>query len=246
MNRILNVHLLPELANPHDLAGHTSVVIDILRASTTITAALDAGAKSIVPCLTVEEARQLASQRPGAMLGGERGGKPLPGFDFGNSPAEYTSDRVAGRTIVFTTTNGTAAMTRCMGSAHVFVGAIVNRAALCGRLADEARVDLICAGTNDEFSLDDALAAGAIVERLAIERSDWELNDAALICRSFWRNEVGSSGDHGSIAAALSRSIGGRNLIEIGLQDDLPFASRLDSSDRIPELDRSNWEITAS
>ena len=119
MTNQLNVHLLPELANPHDLAGHTSIVIDTLRASTTITTALENGAEKIIPCLTVEEARQLANDRPGALLGGERGGKPLPGFDFGNSPAEYEPNRVAGKTIVFTTTNGTKAMTRCMGSARM-------------------------------------------------------------------------------------------------------------------------------
>ena len=83
MNRILNVHLLPELADPHDLAGHTSIVIDVLRASTTITTALASGAEKLIPCLTVEEARQLARDRPGALLGGERGGERLPGFDFG-------------------------------------------------------------------------------------------------------------------------------------------------------------------
>lgn len=246
MNRILNVHLLPDLADPHDLAGHTSVVIDVLRASTTITTALQYGAKEVIPCLTVEEARQLAGQRPGSLLGGERGGKPLPGFDFGNSPAEYTADRVADKTIVFTTTNGTKAMTRCMGSGRILIGAIVNRAAICRSVADDQRVDIICAGTNGEFSMDDALAAGAIVSQLSPASSDWELNDGANICRSLWDHEVGD-GDRSvlvdRIEASLAQSLGGRNLIGIDMRSDLALAAQLDLYDGVPDLDKSTWSI---
>ena len=246
MNRSLNVHLLPELADPHDLAGHTSVVIDILRASTTIVTALVAGAEKIIPCLEIEEARQLAKQRPGSLLGGERGGKPLPGFDFGNSPAEYSAEKVQGRTIVFTTTNGTKAMTRCMGSGRILIGAIVNRAALCREVASDDRVDILCAGTNGAFTLDDALGAGAIVERLSLESDDWRLNDEAEICRSLWLHEVwfGGASDHGKVVSALKKSSGGKNLIGIGMESDLPLAAELDRFERVPELDKSTWEIS--
>lgn len=243
MNRILNVHLLPEMADPHDLAGHTSVVIDVLRASTTITTALAYGASRIVPCLAVEEARQLSKQRTGSLLGGEREGKPIQGFDFGNSPAEYKPDRVAGKTIVFTTTNGTKAMTRCMGSARILVGAIVNREALCQRLATDQRVDLLCAGTNGQFSLDDALGAGAMVDRLAMDSSTWQLNDGAEICRSLWLQNVGRSGGLERIVASLKNSIGGRNLLRIGMGADLPLAAELDRFDCVPSLDKSVWEL---
>jgi len=244
MNRTLNVHLLPELANPHELVGHCSVVIDVLRASTTITVALAAGAKKIIPCLTVAEARQLAAQRPGSLLGGERHGKPLPGFDFGNSPAEYVAGRVVGKSIVFTTTNGTRAMTRCMGSDRVLIGSIVNRAAVCRELNGAGRIDLVCAGTGGECSLDDALGAGAIVDRLTLE-ADWRINDAAKICLSLWRHEVGVDGRTQAIVQSLAKSIGGRNLIELGMQDDLPQAAELDDFEIVPELDRSVWEISA-
>ena len=213
MNRILNVHLLPDLADPHDLAGHTSVVIDVLRASTTITTALQHGAAEVIPCLTVEEARQLSGQRPGSLLGGERGGKPLPGFDFGNSPAEYAAERVADKTIVFTTTNGTKAMTRCMGSGRILIGAIVNRAAVCRAVAEDERVDIICAGTDGEFSMDDALGAGAMVSQLSHNSSDWVLNDGANISLSLWNNEVGDASELASrrrerIEALLAKSQG--------------------------------------
>ncbi len=246
MNRILNVHLLPELADPHDLAGHTSIVIDVLRASTTITTALASGAEKLIPCLTVEEARQLARDRPGALLGGERGGERLPGFDFGNSPAEYHSETVSGKTVVFTTTNGTRAMTRCMGSGRILVGAIVNREALCRQVSGDERIDIICAGTNGAFSLDDALGAGAIVDRLTMDSTDWRLDDGAEICRSLWCREAGSSGDPEQILGALKRSIGGKNLLGLGMESDLGLAAQLDSFDCVPVLDKSTWELRSA
>lgn len=243
MNRILNAHLLPEMADPHALAGHTSVVIDVLRASTTITTALAYGASRIIPCLAVEEARQLSKQRAGSLLGGERQGKPIQGFDFGNSPAEYVPERVTGKTIVFTTTNGTKAMTRCMGSARILVGAIVNREALCRQLTTDQRVDLLCAGTNGEFSMDDALGAGAMVDWLTTDSSGWQLNDGAEICRSLWQQNVGRSGDPQRIVASLEKSMGGRNLMRIGMGSDLSLAGELDRFDCVPNLDKSVWEL---
>jgi 2-phosphosulfolactate phosphatase len=243
MHRILNVHLVPEMANPHDLAGHTSVVIDVLRASTTITTALNAGAEAIVPCLTVEEARQLAGAKSGSLLGGERGGVRVQGFDFGNSPAEYSSDRVRAKTIIFTTTNGTKALTRCMGAGRVLLAALVNRAAVCSAIAEDPRVDLICAGTDGEFSFDDAVTAGAIVDNLVIRGEEWQLSDAARICRCAWQSAVGSEGDRTRIVTALENSSGGRNLIALGMEGDLKLASQLDQLNVVPELDRSTWQI---
>src|SRR5262245_17681938 len=102
----LDVYLLPDLAEPAALAAKTVVVIDVLRATTTIVHALAAGAREVVPCLEVEEARQVAARLGKvAVLRGERGGVAIAGFDVGNSPAEYTRERVGGKTVVFTTTN---------------------------------------------------------------------------------------------------------------------------------------------
>lgn len=244
MTRILNVHFLPELANPHDLAGHTSIVIDVLRASTTITTALSHGAEKVIPCLTVEEARQLSADRPGSLLGGERDCQRLPGFDFGNSPIEYSPDKVRGKTIVFTTTNGTKAMTRCMGSARILIGSLVNRNAVCQAAENDSRVDLICAGTNGSFTMEDALAAGAIVDGLLERQSEFEqLNDEAETCRRLWLADSARNGSVDLIEQSLSRSQGGRNLIAVGMEDDLRFASDLDTNDHAPELDKSVWEI---
>src|SRR5262245_39532454 len=122
--RQIDVFLLPALVEPAALAGKTAVVIDVLRATTTIVQALATGAKEIVPLQEVDEARRLAEKLgEGAILGGERGGVLIPGFDLGNSPAEYTAAKVAGKTVVFTTTNGTRALQRCKMAERVLIGA---------------------------------------------------------------------------------------------------------------------------
>src|SRR3954469_23642043 len=154
----LDVYLLPDLAEPAALAGKTVVVIDVLRATTTIVHALAAGAKEVVPCLEVEEARRIATERGGeAVTGGERGGKQIPGFDLGNSPAEYSRERVAGKTVVFTTTNGTRAMQRCKSASRVLLGAFVNFSAVCRELSGVEQIALVCAGTDGHVTREDTL-----------------------------------------------------------------------------------------
>jgi 2-phosphosulfolactate phosphatase len=242
--RLLNVHLLPDLADPFELAGHTVVVIDVLRASTTLAAALAAGAKQIVPCLEVDEARQLARDRHAdgpVLLGGERQGKPISGFDLGNAPAEYVPEQVAGRTIVFTTTNGTRAMMRCLGAERVLIGAFVNLAALVRALANVERIELICAGTDRRVSWEDVLAAGAIADRLGDQA--WRWNDAARLARSAWQQIGGFAASHSQRVAALSVGRGGQNLIGIEHRDDIAWAARLDVLDVVPELQLADWAI---
>src|SRR5205823_10380648 len=140
----------------------TVVVIDVLRATTTIVHALAAGAREVVPCLEVEDARRIAAELgKAAILGGERRGLPIPGFDVGNSPAEYTRQRVGGKTVVFTTTNGTRAMQRCKFASRVLLGAFVNFSAVCRELAVVDHVALVCAGTDGHVTREDTLLAGA-------------------------------------------------------------------------------------
>ena len=135
MMQSVHVHLLPQLVRPEELAGTTVVVIDMLRATTTIVEALSAGAVAVIPCGEIEEARQCARQRsPAALLGGERGGRPIAGFDLGNSPAEYTAERVGGKTVVLTTTNGTRALLHSRQAARVLVAAFANCAATTAAL----------------------------------------------------------------------------------------------------------------
>jgi 2-phosphosulfolactate phosphatase len=129
-----------------------------------------------------------------------------------------------------------------MGSASILIGGLVNRAAICAAICQDdttQQVDIICAGTNGEFSMEDALAAGAIVDGLLAsqESGSWNMNDGTQISQTLWR------ADQSQIERSLARSRGGRNLIDIGMQDDLKLAAALDSIARAPSIDKSVWEI---
>jgi len=164
----IDVHLLPQLTSTDQLAGKTVVLVDLLRASTTIIEALANGARQIRPCLEVDEARRLAETYLPAevLLGGERGGEPIDGFQLGNSPREYTQRAVQGKTIVFTTSNGTRALACCQRARTTWIGALVNLSALCGQLEPCQEIAILCAGTAGTVSRDDVLLAGAITDRL--------------------------------------------------------------------------------
>src|SRR5260221_2263163 len=125
MPRPIFVHLVPALFEPADLRGGVAVVIDVLRATSTIVHALAAGAKAVIPCGEIDEARQVAARSPAGsvLLGGERKGLRIPGIDLGNSPTDYTPDVVTGKKIIFTTTNGTRALIRARDARRGAVGA---------------------------------------------------------------------------------------------------------------------------
>jgi 2-phosphosulfolactate phosphatase len=256
--RQIDVYLLPALVQPEELAGRTVVVIDILRATTTIIHALAAGAMQVIPCQEIAEARNLATELPPPLLlGGERGGKQIAGFDLGNSPAEYTRDVVAGKTIVFSTTNGTRAMLRCKAARRVLLGAFVNFSAVCRELAGQERIALVCAGTDGHVTREDTLFAGAIVTDLcsppvvhpAIRGATSQgvalgcvLNDQAEIAADAWQTAVRVLTDR-PLGLTLRDSRGGRNLIEIGQEDDIDLAAQFDKFDIVPELDLVAWRI---
>lgn len=258
MPRTINVHLLPALVEPHELAGRTVVVIDVLRATTTIIHALAAGAKEVVPLLEVEEARELARKlMPHAVLGGERGGKRIEGFDLGNSPLEYTPAAVGGKTLVFTTTNGTRAMLRCAQARRILIAGFVNFSAVCRELAGEEQIDIVCAGTDGHVTREDTLLAGAIVEECRPSLRDvpsvntarlgeTACNDQAEIAADAWRSAVGALSGKDPLSAALRESRGGRNLIEIGHENDIDIAAQIDRFDIVPELDIAAWRIRLS
>ena len=237
------------------VAGGIAVVIDVLRASTTIVTALAHGAAGVRPVLTVEVARALAAgfgsgSDSGVLLGGERGGLRIDGFDLGNSPLEYSRARVAGRRIVITTTNGTAAVDACTDASEVLIGAIVNRAAAAARARELAaahgtsNIHLVCAGTDGEVTEEDRLAAGAILD--AAGRlpggSDDTLDASATAALETFRGVLSAAADTGAadaITAAFAMSRGGRNLIELGMRADLPAAAAIDSLRVVPRLDRA-------
>jgi 2-phosphosulfolactate phosphatase len=238
-DRDVAVHLLPGLAPPGRLAGGVAVVIDVLRATTTIVHALAAGCTAVVPCAEVEEARALADGLLAgkALLGGERGGRPLPGFDLGNSPREYTSAVCGGTTLILTTTNGTRALLRAAEAERVLVAGFVNYSAVCEQLRQEARpIHIVCAGSEGEVTLEDTLLAGALVDFLC-EAGAARVNDAGRLAWDCFEN-------HGRVLlGALEVSRGGTQLRQLGYDDDIHAAARVDQFALVPELRRDPLRV---
>lgn len=246
MTSPIHVHLLPDLSPPERFAGKLVVVIDVLRATTTIVTALARGAAEVLPCLEVEDARRLAAERPGLLLGGERGGTRIDRFDLGNSPDEYTQDRVRGRTIAFTTTNGTRAMQHCRSASRILLAAFVNLSAVVDCLHSPLPVEIVCAGTGGEVSREDVLLAGAIVQEVGDRRGSQEAalrSDEAEIAGAAWRDARANMAAGASLAGQLRVSRGGRNLIRIGRERDIEIAAMVDRFEVVPELDTSEWVI---
>lgn len=254
MQMVLAAHFLPDLVPPEELADGTVVVIDVLRASSTISHALAAGARTVIPALEVEEARRIAAGLPPgeALLGGEREGLPIPGFDLGNSPSEFRPDIVGGRTIVFTTTNGTRAMSRCRAAARVLIGAFVNLSAVCELIERSASkplrpIHMLCAGTRGRITREDVLFAGAAIDRLISDGAVDEMaqNDQARIARAAWREATGGESPISAarLAAELRDSQGGRNLKALHLERDIDDAAQIDSLNVVPELNVADWRI---
>jgi 2-phosphosulfolactate phosphatase len=236
----LDAYLLPALVTDEELAGRTVVVIDVLRATTTIATALANGAREVIPCLEVDDARQAAATHADGecLLGGERGGLPIAGFHMGNSPSEYSRERVLCRTIVFTTTNGTRAMMRCRQARRVLLAGFVNAGAVLAALTDHPNLALLCAGTAGQITREDTLLAGYLVEQLA-SRQAYDLNDQARIARDAWITVARRD----SLATALRDSRGGQNLAHIGLGADIVSSAQIDRLALVPELDLEKWSI---
>jgi 2-phosphosulfolactate phosphatase len=207
-----------------DLSGATVVVFDVLRATSSMITGLGAGALGIIPVDSVEEARQRKLVDPELLLAGERGGLPPDGFDLGNSPHEF--DRTSGRTVVMTTTNGTAAIQKMLPAAELLVGALLNVDAIADYLfrKQPKQLLLVCAGTEEEFSLEDAVAAGALVTRLAEED---RLSDAAMLVRALYER-VGDD-----LEEWLRQTKNGRALQKIGKGSDIVRCARLSTSEII-------------
>jgi 2-phosphosulfolactate phosphatase len=225
------VHFLPEFVPASSLPASTCVVIDVLRATTTMIEALANGASEVVPCLRVEDALQLASGQD--VLGGERGGVQIAGFDLGNSPAAYVPQVVGAKRVVFTTTNGTKAMLHCRQAQQVLLAGFTNLAAVSQAIQSAKTVHIVCAGTDGEVTHEDVLVAGALVERLVqVAPVGVELADSARIARDAWLPYTQLT--DAALAEALAQSAGGRNLCELGMQADIVFAAQRDCRAVVP------------
>jgi 2-phosphosulfolactate phosphatase len=207
---------------------HAVAVLDVFRATTSMITAFANACRSFVPVETVEEALALKERLPGALLAGERQARPIQGFDLGNSPREYDRRAVAGKTVIMTTTNGTVAMKAAERAAKVYVGAFINAAALCRTLAG-ANMDIVilCAGTRGRFTLEDALCAGLIADRL---EGAAELSDAAIAARAVYRD------CRAELLARTCQGAHAKHLVAIGYGDDIAYCLRHDLYDVVPEF----------
>jgi 2-phosphosulfolactate phosphatase len=249
MSRIVHVHLLPDLIPAGAVENQSAVILDILRASSTIITAFENGVSAVIPCGEPAEALRLRTESSDPLLlGGERGGVRIPGFDFGNSPAEYTRAAVAGRRLVFTTTNGTRALLKCRQASEIAIGCILNLNALALWLERSGReIHLVCAGTDGFISGEDVYAAGALVEAIGnLQQSPLELNDSADIAhRAVLQLLGGSATPAETLARAFEQTRGGRNLIQIGQHHDLPLCAAFNSSRWVPFYDFRSGELKA-
>ena len=236
----IDLYLTPDEAERAPLEDRRLVVVDVLRSSTSIATALQNGASKIIPVETVEDATRLAQtlDPKSRRLCGERDGRKVSGFDLGNSPREYTRDRVDGATLVFASTNASPLMAGRLEGREQRVLGYVNLSAVA-ELALYERVDLaiLCAGKSGRFSLEDAACAGALIRRLAGDGDAVALNDAAEMAREYDRR-------HGANPEAILRVCEhGRYLIELGFEEDLPVCARIDSVPIVPLL--KDGRITA-
>ncbi|MCU0425549.1 MAG: 2-phosphosulfolactate phosphatase [Candidatus Kapabacteria bacterium] len=261
----INVALTPRLLTSAEaLTTSIVLVIDVFRATTTIAQALENGAKEIFPVGTLAEAESKARELRGrlgekmVMLCGERGGTKPEGFDIGNSPLEYTPERIEGKTLVFSTTNGTQAIQTVQSAPLVLAASFANLRAVVnfvvkylvlnearakersgGALAEISEISTIntiycvCAGGNGDFSYEDTLCAGAIAEALVREltEGDYDItcSDATTAARNLHRAEPNPS-------QALAQSHHARYLADIGFAEDVVFSAKPNTSRMIPLL----------
>lgn len=205
------------------------VVIDVLRATSAICAAFDNGIKSIIPVATIEEAREY--QKQGFLVGAERKGQIVDGFDFGNSPYSYMKDELKGQDVVLSTTNGTKALSIAKDAETVVVGSLLNLDVLCEWLAKQDKnVLCLCSGWQDKFNLEDTICAGAICEHLLNTGEFTSDEDSSIAAKylylSAWDNPLGY----------LKSSSHRRRLKNLNLNEDVKYCLTPNTSNSIPIL----------
>lgn len=223
-----------------DLSQTVCVVFDVLRATTSMVTALTNGAREIIPVCEIAEAVALRQARPDLLLAGERNGLRIlraqtgsVDFDLGNSPREFTRDRVGGRAMAITTTNGTRALQACRGARRVLVGSFLNLGAVADWLARERVADLllVCSGTLEEASYEDVLGAGALCDAVWEQFSGGPVADSAQVAREIYRQ--GSD----DLLAAVQRARNARRLLAVPeLREDVTVCLQRATTNVLAEL----------
>lgn len=217
--------------NEEDIRDRTVVVIDVLRACSTIVTALDRGARAVLPVTDMAEAGKIASNLDPDVyrLGGERDGEKIDGYHLGNSPLEYTQEVVEDRDIILNTTNGTRALKQATAAEHLVAGCFLN----ADRVVDFVRevddqVTIVCAGRQNRLALEDTLCAGLLLARL------WDREEPDVVTDSAHTAFTLYETDRNDLAAALRGANHAERLTEQGFEDDLDYCFRTDVSSVLP------------
>lgn len=231
----INLYLTPQQADELALREKTVVMIDVLRSSTTIATALVNGARQVIPATSVESAVKISGNLFGDvfLLGGERNGKMIAGFTLGNSPLEYTGDRVRGKSIIFSSSNGTQALARGRHARTLVVCGFVNVSAVAAVLQRAGGdVTILCAGNDGLIALEDAVCAGMLMHRVAGWTADTPgLSDGASVALALFKA-------HGkSPLKMLQASEHGRRLVSLGFGDDLRICAGVDTLAVVPSYE---------
>ena len=231
MNKLETLFTPEEIKNT-ELAGKLVVIIDVLRASSTIVTALANGCRGFIPILSPDKAKKKAQefQKERVLLGGEREGIKIEGFDLGNSPREYKKEVAKGKTIIFSTTNGVKTLGMVKGAHRIIIGSFLNLQAVCDYCTNyEGDISIICAGRKGKFSLEDTACAGMMVNSLRdVFSGDHQEIDANLTAQLLYV-KFGNN-----ILEILRKSQHGQYLESIGLGEDLKFCSQLDLFHIVP------------
>jgi 2-phosphosulfolactate phosphatase len=205
------------------------VVVDMLRATSVITTALNNGARGVIPVLTIEEALKKAlDNREEYILGGERKALKIEGFNCSNSPLEYTKSMVKGKTLVITTSNGTRAIKGCAGAKNILIGALINADAVAKRIVElDNDVVIVNAGTMGEFSMDDFICSGYIIERI-MKYASVDLSDIATTANYVYKNNE-------NVVEFIKYARHYKRIMELNFQDDLEYCCKKDIMEVVPE-----------
>ncbi len=230
--RNIEVCFSPALINYYDTVGKNVVLIDILRATSTICTAFEWGVKEIIPVSSQDEAQ--AYKNKGFVVAGERDGKVLSFADFGNSPFSFMNDNLKGKSIVFCTTNGTKALYAATNMAQLLVGSYLNFSAVVNYLEkDDHGVLLLCSGWKNKFSIEDMLFAGALCHRLITGEYFQTDDDAAIVAVDLWNNVKND------LLKYVDKSDHCKRLKKLGYHKDIEYCHTFDTSDKVPCLEKN-------
>lgn len=233
----LKVFATWQMVKQDELIDTNAVVIDVLRATNTIITALANGAKEIIPVPEIDLAWEVKKENPHYLLGGERGSQKISGFDLGNSPLEYCPELINKKGIIFTTSNGSRALTKSIKADTVCVASLANSKAIASFLTKSQKdLAIVCAGTLGTPSLEDTLAAGKIIEEILALEGNYRLNDFGSISLSTYaQNKT-------NIFQAINSSQNGQKLRNLNMSKDIQYCSLVDQTKTIPTF--VNGKIT--